>query len=166
MRIYLAPILHPSCTHLAPKFLKCRLVSCANCLIHSIYDDNPLFRKLMIIFLTLFGFSGFFGIHLLIPKTSKITKKTKISVESVKSVWLVVASLKIFRKSKRKYSVRAGHLFLKSLKNRKRQKPIIFSVLFGFSSFFGILVMSQSFRKLPIFIPKTSKITKKTKISV
>ena len=86
MRIYLAPILHPSCTHLAPKFLKCRLVSCANCLIHSIYDDNPLFRKLMIIFLTLFGFSGFFGIHLLIPKTSKITKKTKISVESVKSV--------------------------------------------------------------------------------
>ena len=49
--------------------------------------------------------------------------------------------------------MRAGHLFLKSQKNRKGQKPIIFSVLFGFSGFFGIHLL----------IPKISKITKITK---
>ena len=72
-RIYLAPILHPSCTHLAPKFLKCRLASCANYLIHSIYDNKPLSCELMLIFFDSFRLFGLFRNPCHVPKFSKTT---------------------------------------------------------------------------------------------
>ena len=67
-------ILHPSCTHLAPKSLKILLVLDVSCLIHRLVAIKIHYENLCLSFSTLLGFSGFFGIHLLIPKISKKSK--------------------------------------------------------------------------------------------